>query len=107
MKAEKAKKLAKAGWKLGDAKDFLELDSSEAEFVEIKLGLARCLRELREQHKWTQADLAGRLGSSQSRVAKMEAADATVSVDLLVRSLLAAGADRKDVGRAIGSQGRG
>jgi ribosome-binding protein aMBF1 (putative translation factor) len=106
MKAEKAKKLAKAEWKIGDAKDFLELDASEAEFVEIKLGLAQRLRELREQHKWTQADLAGRLGSSQSRVAKMEAADSTVSVDLLVRSLLAAGADRKDVGRAVGSRRR-
>lgn len=106
MKAEKAKRLAKTGWKLGDAKDFLELDASEAEFVEIKLGLARRLRELREKHKWTQADLAGRLGSSQSRVAKMEAADSTVSVDLLVRSLLAAGADRKDVGRAVGSRRR-
>jgi ribosome-binding protein aMBF1 (putative translation factor) len=106
MKAEKTKKLAKAGWKVGDTKEFLELDSSEAEFVEIKLGLARRLRELREQHKWTQADLAGRLGSSQSRVAKMEAADSTVSVDLLVRSLLAAGADRKDVSRAVGSRRR-
>jgi ribosome-binding protein aMBF1 (putative translation factor) len=106
MKTEKAKKLAKAGWKIGDAKDFLELDASEAEFVEIKLGLAQRLRELREQHRWTQADLAGRLGSSQSRVAKMEAADSTVSLDLLVRSLLAAGADRKDVGRAVGSRRR-
>lgn len=106
MKAEKRKKLEKAGWKVGNAKDFLELDASEAEFVEIKLGLARRLRELREQHRWTQADLAGRLGSSQSRVAKMEAADSTVSVDLLVRSLLAAGADRRDVGRAVGSSRR-
>jgi len=104
MKAEKAKRLAKAGWKLGDAKDFLDLDPTEADFVEIKLGLAGTLRELREKHQWTQADLAGRLGSSQSRVAKMEAADATVSVDLLVRSLLAAGANRKDVGRAVASR---
>jgi ribosome-binding protein aMBF1 (putative translation factor) len=106
MKAEKAKKLVKAGWKIGDASDFLELDRSEAEFVEIKLGLAQRLRELRKQHKWTQADLAGHLGSSQSRVAKMEAADSTVSIDLLVRSLLTAGADRKDVGRAVGSRRR-
>jgi DNA-binding XRE family transcriptional regulator len=106
MKAEKAKRLEQAGWKLGDAKDFLGLDVSEAEFVEIKLGLARRLRELRAQHRWTQADLAARLGSSQSRVAKMEAADSTVSVDLLVRSLLTAGADRKDVGRAVGSRRR-
>jgi ribosome-binding protein aMBF1 (putative translation factor) len=90
VKAKSAKRLAKAGWKLGDAKDFLKLDASEAEFMEIKLGLARRLRELRAQHSWTQADLAARLGSSQSRVAKMEAADSTVSVDLLVRSLLTA-----------------
>jgi ribosome-binding protein aMBF1 (putative translation factor) len=106
MKTEKVKRLEKAGWKLGEAKDFLGLDASEAEFVEIKLGLARRLRELRAQHSWTQADLAARLGSSQSRVAKMEAADSTVSVDLLVRSLLTAGADRKDVGRAVGSRRR-
>jgi hypothetical protein len=39
-------------------------------------------------------------------MAKMEAADSTVTVDLLVRSLLAAGADRKDVGRAVGSRRR-
>jgi ribosome-binding protein aMBF1 (putative translation factor) len=107
MKAEKRKRLGKAGWKPGDARDFLELDASEAEFVEIKLGLARRLRELREQHRWTQAELAGHLGSSQSRVAKMEAADSTVSMNLLVRSLLAAGADRRDVGRAVGSRRRG
>ena len=106
MKAAKAKRLQQAGWKIGDTKDFLGLDASEEEFVEIKLGLAGRLRELREQHCWTQADLAGRLGSSQSRVAKMEAADSTVSVDLLVRSLLTAGADRKDVGRAVGSRRR-
>lgn len=106
MKAEKVKKLEKAGWKLGDARTFLGLDDSEAEFVEIKLALASRLRELREQHCWTQAELAGMLGSSQSRVAKMEAADSTVSVDLLVRSLLTAGADRKDVARAVGSRRR-
>ena len=106
MKAEKSKKLEKAGWTIGDARDFLELNASDAEFVEIKLGLARRLRELREEHRWTQADLASRLGSSQSRVAKMEAADSTVSVDLLVRSLLSAGADRRDVGRAVGSRRR-
>jgi DNA-binding XRE family transcriptional regulator len=106
MKPEKAKKLEESGWKLGDAKDFLGLDVSEAAFVEIKLALARRLREIREQNRWTQADLAGRLGSSQSRVAKMEAGDSTVSMDLLVRSLLTAGADRKDVGRTVSSRHR-
>src|SRR5258708_40284597 len=106
MKTSKRKKLEVAGWTVGDAKDFLALSPSEAEFVEIKLALARRLRQLREARNWTQAELARQVGSSQSRVAKMEAADSTVSVDLLVRSLLAAGADRKEVGRVVGSNNR-
>ena len=42
-----------------------------------------------------------RLGSSQSRVAKMEAADPSVSLDLLVRGLLATGASPRDIGRVL------
>ena len=103
MKAEKRKRLESAGWRVGDARDFLALSDDDAQFVEIKLALARSLRELREKRNWTQADLAKRVGSSQSRVAKMEAADPTVSVDLLVRSLLAIGADRRELGRIVGS----
>ncbi len=106
MKAEKRKRLEIAGWRVGDAREFLELSDDEAQFVEIKLALARRLRELREKRNWTQADLAKRVGSSQSRVAKMEAADPTVSVDLLVRSLLAVGADRRELGKIVGSQTR-
>jgi len=45
--------------------------------------------------------LAKRLKSSQSRIAKMEAADATVSVDLLLKALFALGAKPKDVATAI------
>jgi ribosome-binding protein aMBF1 (putative translation factor) len=106
MKADKRRRLEAAGWRVGEARDFLDLTSGEAEFVEIKLDLARRLRELREEQHWTQAEFARRVGSSQSRVAKMEAADATVSVDLLVRSLLAAGADRKELGRIVSSRRR-
>jgi DNA-binding XRE family transcriptional regulator len=106
MKAAKRKKLEAAGWKVGDARDFLGLSSSESQFVEIKLALAQRLRELREEHHWTQAELAKKVGSSQSRVAKMEAGDPTVSVDLLVKSLLAAGADRLDLGRVVSARRR-
>jgi len=100
---DKAKKdrLAAAGWRSGDAADFLELTDEEAAFVELKLALADYLRELRTQNSWTQLQVARRLGSSQSRVAKMEAADASVSLDLLIRSLLALGASRSEVGRVI------
>jgi ribosome-binding protein aMBF1 (putative translation factor) len=103
VRAEKRKRLESAGWRVGDVRDFLALSDNEAQFAEIKLALARRLRELREKRNWTQADLAKRVGSSQSRVAKMEAADPTVSVDLLVRSLLAIGADRRELGRIVGS----
>ena len=106
MKASKQRKLEAAGWRVGDARDFLKLTPGEAEFVEIKLSLARRLRELREERNWTQAELAEKVGSSQSRVAKMEAGDPTVSVDLLVKCLLAAGADRRDLGRTVASRRR-
>jgi DNA-binding XRE family transcriptional regulator len=106
LKTEKRKKLEAAGWRVGDARDFLQLSASESEFVDIKLSLARRLRELREQHNWTQAEFAARVGSSQSRVAKMEAADPTVTVDLLVRSLLAVGTDRRELGRIVASRRR-
>lgn len=104
MKADKRRKLEGAGWRVGSAADFLELAPGEAEFVEIKLALARRVRALREEHNWTQAEFARRVGSSQSRVAKMEAADPSVSVDLLVRSLLAAGTSRRELGRVVASQ---
>ena len=104
MRVQKRRRLEAAGWRVGDAREFLELTLGEAEFVEIKLALARRLRQLREAQHWTQAELARRIGSSQSRVAKMEAGDSTVSVDLLVRCLLAAGANRKELGRVVGSK---
>jgi DNA-binding XRE family transcriptional regulator len=104
VRAQKKRRLEAAGWRVGDAREFLELTPGEAEFVEIKLALARRLRQLREAQHWTQAELARRIGSSQSRVAKMEAGDSTVSVDLLVRCLLAAGANRKELGRVVGSK---
>lgn len=97
------KKLRAAGWAVGDAGDFLGLTDAEAAYVEIKLALARGLREVRELRGLTQAGVANMIGSSQSRVARMEAADASVSLDLLIRSLLKLGATEKDVSRLVGT----
>ena len=102
MKKTKKERLKKAGWKVGTAKEFLGLSDEEAALIEMKLALARSLTQRRLAHDLTQNQLAKQLGSSQSRVAKMEAADATVSMDLLVRSLLVLGATRQEVGRIIG-----
>ena len=101
MKPDTQKRLERAGWRVGDAGDFLELSDEERRFVEMKLALALGLREYRERRGLTQTALARRLHSSQSRIAKMEAADRTVSLDLLVRALLALGATRQQVARLI------
>ena len=101
MKKDKLKKLERAGWRVGTVADFLGLSKSEAALVELKLGLGKSLRERRVRRGVSQQSLARLLRSSQSRVAKMEAGDPSVSLDLLVRSLLAIGVTREEVGRAI------
>jgi DNA-binding XRE family transcriptional regulator len=106
MKPAKKKRLTSRGWAVGRARDFLELSDDEATFIELKLALADHLRKLRGEQGLTQAELARRLESSQSRVAKMEAGDASVSLDLLVRSLLAVGTTRRDLARIIGARAR-
>lgn len=90
-----------AGWTVGDAAKFLNLNPQEAQFVELKQALAAGVRQLREQRGMTQAALAEQLGSSQSRIAKMEAADRSVTVDLMVRSLLAIGATPGEIAKLI------
>ncbi len=101
MKNSKRARLEAHGWRVGSVAEFLELTPEEAAFVETKLALSRCVRDRRTAQNVSQSVLAKRLKSSQSRVAKMEAADATVSIDLLLRALFALGAKPKDVAIAI------
>ena len=103
MKKSKRARLEGAGWKVGDAKDFLDLTKEETAFVELKVALATSLRKRRQAKKWTQTQLAKAIGSSQPRVAKMEAADASVSIDLLIKALLTIGATRRDLAKVIGA----
>ena len=97
------KSLERGGWKIGSVQELLGLTDEEAAYVELKLALSRALRERRQKNKVTQVQLAKKIGSSQSRVAKMEAGDPSVSIDLLVRSLIALGATRKSLARSIQS----
>ena len=101
MNEPKRRKLERAGWTVGTAADFLELSPDEARYVAMKLALTDALRTRRTAKHLTQTALAKQLGSSQSRVAKMEAGDPTVSVDLLLRSLLALGASPRDIAHSI------
>lgn len=107
MKKSKRARLEAAGWAVGAVQDFLGLSDAEAALIELKLSLSRTLRDRRQRRGLSQVELAKRLRSSQSRVAKMEAGDPSVSMDLLVSSLLVLGASPADLAKAIrGSEGR-
>ena len=103
MKAAKRKKLKASGWKVGSAADFLELSDEEAAYIEVKLKLASRLKDARIRRRLTQKEFAKRIDSSQSRVAKMETGDRSVSLDLLIKSLLALGVTNKDIGKSFTS----
>ncbi len=101
MRVSKRKKLEAAGWKLGSPKELLGLSVEEQNYIELRLKLAVGLKAKRQARGVTQVELAQSLRSSQSRVAKMEAGDPTVSLDLLVKSLLALGASNRELAEII------
>lgn len=101
MNKAKRARLETKGWRIGSTDDFLELTAEEAAFVETKLALTETLRERRTAQHLTQQLLAKRLHSSQSRIAKMEAGDSSVSVDLILRALFALGAKPRDIAKAL------
>ena len=101
MRQAKKKRLEKRGWRFGNAQDFLGLSDEEAAYVELRLRLADSLKRHRQRRKLSQTDLAKLIHSSQSRVAKMEGGDRSVSLDLLICSLLALGASSRDLARTI------
>ena len=101
MKAEKKRRLEAAGWKETSVEEFLNLSAADVQYIETKLALSKRLRQLRERRRLTQTKAAAILKTSQSRLARMEAGDPSVSLDLLVRGLFALGATWKDLAKAV------
>jgi len=101
MKKAKQKRIESKGWKLGSASDFLNLTPEEAAYIDLKLSLSESLKSCRQGKNMSQLELAKIMQSSQSRIAKMEAGDPSVSMDLLIKSLLALGISRKDLAKTI------
>jgi Helix-turn-helix len=95
------KKLQGTDWQIGDAADFLQLSVEESALIDIRLSLAQAAKQSRVQHALPQTELAKRMKSNQSHITKIESADPSVSIDLMVRALLASGAGRADVVRAL------
>lgn len=102
MEEAKRERLEAAGWKSVSVKDLLSLTDEEESYIELKLQLSNALKRRRKRLHWSQETLASRIRSSQSRIAKMEAADPTVSIDLLVRGLLATGVSRNRLASTLG-----
>ena len=94
-------KLQAAGWQLGDAQDFLQLTEQELMLLQIKESLSQAVRTMRTRQKLTQTELAKRMHSSQARVARIEGADASVTTDLTLQALIATGANRKEISKAL------
>ena len=103
MKQSKRKKLEAAGWRVGSVDEFLGLSAVESILVDFRIALSQALRQRRARLHMSQRTLAERIKSSQSRIAKMEAADPAVSFELLLRGLLATGATRRDVASVFGA----
>jgi DNA-binding XRE family transcriptional regulator len=101
MKQGKRQRLERKGWRIGSAKDFLGLSDEETSYLELKLALGAELRGMRGKKSVTQTELAKLIDSSQSRVAKMESGDPSVSIDLIIKALLALGASRKQIANAM------
>ncbi len=101
MEKKKRERLLAAGWKVSTAAEFLDLSPEEEALVEARIALTRRIRSVREEKGMTQVQVARLIGSSQSRVAKMEAADRTVSIDMMMRTLFRLGQTPRQVGRAL------
>ncbi len=100
MKTEKKRRLEAAGWRETTVQELLALSKADMQYIEMKLALSRLLREIRKRRRMTQTRAAALLKTSQSRLARMEAGDPSVSLDLLVRGLLALGASSRDLLKA-------
>ena len=104
MKNSKRKKLHRAGFKVGTVQEFLGLSDEEMALIDLKIRLIEMLKAVRKSAGITQHALARLIGSSQSRVAKMEAADSDVTLDLICKALFALGVSHQDIGKKIASK---
>lgn len=97
MRKEKQEALEAAGMQFTTVADFLGLTPEEEALVELRVAVSIAVRQARERNHLTQAQIAKRIKSSQSRVNLIEAGAQGVSLDLMFRGLFAAGGKLADV----------
>ncbi len=101
MNSSKQNRLNKAGWKVSDTQEFLGLTEEESAYIEMKLDMAILLKAERRKAGLTQTELAKKLHTSQSRVAKMENGDPSVTLDLILKGLLSLEVQRSEIANAL------
>jgi len=106
MRADKVRRLRSKGWKVGTVAEFLHLTPEEERLIELRLILRDNILAMRKAKHMSQADLAKKIGSSQSRIAKVEAGDPSVSLDLLMTSYLGLGANLKHLAAVLQKRSR-
>jgi len=101
MDKKKRQQLLDKGFRIGSAADFLELTPEEEAYIEIRLDISNMVKAQRAKRGWTQDQLAHAIGSSQSRIAKLEGGDPGISMDLMIKALLRLGTSRKQLGKLL------
>ena len=102
MDERRMAELEAKGFKVGTVQEFLDLTDEDMEILELRVALVKALRTLRQETlDLSQETFAELIGSSQSRVAKMEAGDSSVSLDLLLKTLVRGGVTREEIGQAL------
>jgi ribosome-binding protein aMBF1 (putative translation factor) len=104
MNEEKKQKLEKAGWSVGSVGEFLELDPEESAIIELRLAFSQCIKNARLAAEMTQTVFATKLGTSQSRLNKIEAGDPSVGFDLFVKTFVRSGLDITPIKEALVGQ---
>ncbi|HMB97218.1 MAG TPA: helix-turn-helix domain-containing protein [Balneolaceae bacterium] len=101
MDKKKRKQLEDKGFRVGTAADFLELSPEEETYIDIRLDISNLVKAQRTKRGWTQEQLARAIGSSQSRIAKLEGGDPGISLDLMIKALLRLGTSKKQIGKLL------
>ena len=101
MDKKKRKQLEEKGFRVGSAADFLELTPEEEAYIDIRLDISNMVKSQRAKRGWTQEQLARAIGSSQSRIAKLEGGDPGISMDLMIKALLRLGTSKKQIGKLL------
>lgn|SRR5690554_3719955 len=104
MDKEKRKQLEEKGYKVGSAAEFLNLTPEEEVYIEIRLEISQLVKSQRTKKGISQEQLAQAIGSSQSRIAKMEAGDFGISLDLMIKALINLGTSKKQIRKLLGGE---